>query len=139
MNFTFFFLKINIYFRLLFRNVLVWDNLILPRAIAVAPNDGLMFWTDWGEFPRIERSSMDGNPESRMIIVENDLSWPNGLTLDYENKFLYWIDARLNYIGRVDWYGNHRVDVYIDKERLKRPFAISVHQAELFWTDWDFK
>ena len=27
------------------RRVLVWEDLDLPRAIAVSPNDGLMFWT----------------------------------------------------------------------------------------------
>jgi hypothetical protein len=44
------------------RTVLVWDDLDLPRAIAVAPQDGLMFWTDWGpDFPKIERAGMDGN------------------------------------------------------------------------------
>ena len=37
------------------RNVLVWEDVELPRAIAVAPYDGLMFWTDWGTTPKIER------------------------------------------------------------------------------------
>ena len=34
------------------RSVLIWDDLDLPRAISVAPEQGLMFWTDWGEDPQ---------------------------------------------------------------------------------------
>ena len=60
------------------RRVLVWEDLDMPRAIAVAPNDGLMFWTDWGEFPKIERASMDGDPDSRTILVDREIAWPNG-------------------------------------------------------------
>jgi low density lipoprotein receptor-related protein 5/6 len=53
------------------RRVLFWENLELPRAIAVAPHDGLMFWSDWGtNHPKIERASMDGNPDSRVVIVD---------------------------------------------------------------------
>ena len=61
------------------RNVLIWEDMELPRAIAVAPHDGLMFWTDWGaQYPKIERASMDGDPSSRKILVDTDLAWPNG-------------------------------------------------------------
>ena len=70
------------------RRVLVWEDLDQPRSIAVSPKDGLMFWTDWGEFPRIERMGMDGDPETRLILKEHDIAWPNGLTLDYENRFV---------------------------------------------------
>ena len=31
------------------RCVLVWEDLDLPRAISLAPQQGLMFWTDWGQ------------------------------------------------------------------------------------------
>ena len=80
------------------RRVLVWENLDQPRSIAVSPNDGLMFWTDWGEFPRIERIGMNGDPETRMILKENegirgheDIAWPNGLTLDYDKRFCTYV------------------------------------------------
>ena len=70
------------------RRVLVWEDLDQPRSIAVAPNDGLMFWTDWGEYPKIERIGMDGDPNTRMILKDRNIEWPNGLTLDYENRFV---------------------------------------------------
>ena len=121
------------------RNVLVWEDVELPRAIAVAPYDGLMFWTDWGTTPKIERASMDGNRESRKILVDTELEWPNGLTLDYEKKLLYWIEAKLQYIGVVDWDGNQRKTLLQNPRFLQIPFAISVYKSELYWTDWKTK
>ena len=59
-----------------------------------------MFWTDWGEYPKIERNGMNGDPDTRQILVDNDLVWPNGLTLDYDNKRLFWLEAKLSYIAR---------------------------------------
>ena len=50
-----------------------------------------MYWTDWGSSPKIERANTDGT--SRMILVDSELQWPNGLTLDlqgmYQVKILY--------------------------------------------------
>ena len=42
------------------RRVLFDTNLDEPRAIAVDPEMGLIFWTDWGKQARIERAGMDG-------------------------------------------------------------------------------
>ena len=41
------------------------NDLEEPRAIAVDPELGLIFWTDWGKRARIERSGMDG--QYRMV------------------------------------------------------------------------
>lgn len=65
-----------------------------------------MYWTDWGEAPKIERAGMDGS--SRSVIVSTDIYWPNGLTLDYEEQKLYWADAKLNFIHKSNLDGSHR-------------------------------
>ena len=120
------------------RTVLVWENLDLPRAISVDPISGYMFWTDWGEYPKIERCGMNGDPSTRKILVDNDLVWPNGLTLDYETKRVYWVEAQLSYIASVDWDGANRKTVLVgDRVNLPQPFAISLFSDVLFWTDWD--
>ena len=54
-----------------------------------------MFWTDWGESPRIERAGMDGAPDTRTVIIYIDIDWPNGLTVDLKTSTIYWIDAKL--------------------------------------------
>lgn len=45
-----------------------------------------MFWTDWGESPKIEKASMDGDMSSRKCIVSENIFWPNGITADYNTK-----------------------------------------------------
>ena len=50
-----------------------------------------MFWTDWGRHPKIEAAWLDGS--QRTTIVNTNLTFPNGLALDYERKLLYWVDA----------------------------------------------
>ncbi len=65
-----------------------------------------MYWTDWGEEPRIERAGMDGS--SRQIIVQKQIFWPNGLTIDLEEQKLYWADAKLSFIHRANLDGTAR-------------------------------
>lgn len=45
-----------------------------------------MYWTDWGDPPKIEVASMDGDPHSRRTIVRDDLFWPTGLTIDFAGE-----------------------------------------------------
>ena len=35
------------------RKVLIWRNLDKPRALAVHPGHGSIFWTDWGTQPKV--------------------------------------------------------------------------------------
>lgn len=41
-----------------------------------------LFWTEWGQYPRIERSRLDGS--QRLVLVNVSISWPNGISIDYE-------------------------------------------------------
>lgn len=68
-----------------------------------------MFWTDWGQNPRIEKASMDG--KWRTVIISSKIYWPNGLSIDYPNKLLYFADAYLDYIDFCDYNGNNRRQV----------------------------
>lgn len=57
-----------------------------------------MFWTDWGEVPKIERAGMNGDPATRKVIVNSHIFWPNGLTVDFDQRRIYWLDGRLHFI-----------------------------------------
>ncbi|XP_077517260.1 low-density lipoprotein receptor-related protein 6 isoform X3 [Amblyomma americanum] len=116
------------------RKVLVWRDLDQPRAIALVPTDGLLYWTDWGDVPKIERASMDGNLTTRQVIVREDIFWPNGLTVDYQARRIYWLDAKLKLISSMDYDGKNRAVVIHGS--LSLPFALTVLGDTLYWTDW---
>nr|XP_049697020.1 low-density lipoprotein receptor-related protein 6 [Helicoverpa armigera] len=117
-----------------YRKVLFWSEVDLARAIAVVPKEGLMFWTDWGEVPKIERAGMNGDPASRKIIVKENIFWPNGITIDYDNNLIYWVDAKLHFVDVIDFNGEKRKSVV--KENLVYPYALAFFNYKLYWTDW---
>lgn len=55
-----------------------------------------MYWTDWGEHPKIERANLDGT--ERLVLLNSSLGWPNGLAIDYAAGKLYWGDAKTDKI-----------------------------------------
>lgn len=59
-----------------------------------------MYWTDWGEVPKIERADLDGL--ERVVMVNTSLGWPNGLALDYDERKIYWGDAKTDKIEVSD-------------------------------------
>lgn len=90
-----------------FRRTLIAGNMESPRAIALDPRDGLLFWTDWDEiYPRIERCTMAAENRSVIVVIDKvQGAWPNGLTIDYSQRRLYWIDARFDSIHSTDYNG----------------------------------
>ncbi|GFR28637.1 putative vitellogenin receptor [Trichonephila clavata] len=90
-----------------------------------------MYWTDWGNKPRIERSEMDGG--NRMTIIADTLGWPNGLTIDKENAQLVWADARRHVIEACNLDGQHRRVLVSD---VPHPYGIAVTNRFIYWTDW---
>jgi len=69
-----------------------------------------MFWTDWvsstSQKGKIERAWMDGT--NKLSLIDKDLQWPNGLSIDYVGKKLYWCDAFLDKIERAGLDGKGR-------------------------------
>ncbi|MCI4378615.1 hypothetical protein PGIGA_G00218000, partial [Pangasianodon gigas] len=117
------------------RAVLLSENVTNPRGLVLDPRNGfhLMFWTDWGRNPRIERASMDG--KQRTTIITNKLYWPNGLTIDYPNNLLYFADAYLDFIDYCDYDGNNRKQVLASDLVLQHPHAITIFEDYVYWTD----
>ncbi|OWF40727.1 low-density lipoprotein receptor-related protein 4-like isoform X2 [Mizuhopecten yessoensis] len=118
-----------------YRKVLIWNQMEKPRAIVVHPGQGSIFWTDWGSVPKIERGNMDGS--ERMVLANTSLFWPNGLTLDYATDKLYWADAKHHVIECSDLFGKNRRTVI--SRGLPHPFALTLFEDELYWTDWHTK
>uniref|UniRef100_A0A673KWD7 Low-density lipoprotein receptor-related protein 2-like n=1 Tax=Sinocyclocheilus rhinocerous TaxID=307959 RepID=A0A673KWD7_9TELE len=103
-----------------------------PRAIVVDPCYGYLYWTDWGPPAKIERATLGGN--FRIPIVNTSLSQPNALSLDYEERLLYWADATLDKIERASLTGENREIIL---SQTQYPFSVTVFQQDIYWTDWN--
>ena len=95
----------------------------------------MMYWTDWGNSPKIERASMDGS--SRSVIVNTELGWPNGLTLDYSTQTLYWADAQLDKLEKSNVDGSMRTRLITPTNVVLHPFGITFYRNSLYWSDWE--
>ncbi|XP_050504790.1 prolow-density lipoprotein receptor-related protein 1 isoform X2 [Diabrotica virgifera virgifera] len=119
-----------------FRRTLVAGDMESPRAIAVDPRDGYLFWTDWDrQLPRIERCSLAGSDRKVVVRIEYN-GWPNGITLDYTTRRIYWVDARSDSIHTSNYDGGDVHEIMRHPEVLSHPFAITVFENFVYWTDW---
>ncbi|XP_037085520.1 prolow-density lipoprotein receptor-related protein 1-like [Pollicipes pollicipes] len=121
-----------------YRKGLIAGDMKNPRALTLDPRDGILMWTDWDEArPRIESASMAGG--QRQVVYHVNTTggaWPNGLTLDYVNRRVYWIDAKLDAVHTTRYDGSDHRAVLRDHEYLTHPFAVSVFGNYVYWTDW---
>ena len=115
--------------------VLITANISQPRGICLDPKEGAryLFWTDWGENPRIERAGMDGS--DRRTIVSTKIYWPNGLTIDMPTRRLYFADSKLDYIDHCDYDGGNRRQVLAHNHYLLHPHSLTIFEDVLYWTD----
>ncbi|XP_053722161.1 low-density lipoprotein receptor-related protein 2 [Synchiropus splendidus] len=105
-----------------------------PRGIVVDPCYGYLYWTDWAGPAKIERATLGGN--FRTPIIDTRLTTPNGLSIDFEERMLYWADASLDKIERATLTGQNR-EVIV--QGVQYPFAMTVFKQDIFWTDWTEK
>ncbi|XP_029850375.2 prolow-density lipoprotein receptor-related protein 1 [Ixodes scapularis] len=125
------------------RRQLVSLNMSHPRAIVVDPKRGHMYWSDWSTEPyppaegqgagKIERAQMDG--AGREVFVSRDLHWPNGLSVDYAQRKLYWCDVYFHRIERIGLDGKGR-QVLVEGEHLDHPYGLAHFGNFVFWTEF---
>ena len=92
------------------------------------------YWTDWGTEPKIERADLDGL--NRRVLVDTRVMWPNGITIDYVERKLYWGDAGTDEISCINLDGTGRT-VF-----LKGPphvFGVSILGDDIYWSDWQLR
>ncbi|XP_040583657.2 LOW QUALITY PROTEIN: low-density lipoprotein receptor-related protein 2 [Lepeophtheirus salmonis] len=119
----------------LHRMILVNQNISQPRGLSIDPSEDArwMFWTDWGEYPRIERVGMDGT--HRSIIISTKIYWPNGLALDIPTKRIYFADSKLDFIDFCNYDGSGRQQVIANNHYLLHPHSLTVFEDQIYWTD----
>lgn len=106
-----------------------------PRGLAIDPSPDArwLFWTDWGDSPRIERAGLDGS--RRETIISTKIFWPNGITLDIPNKRIYFADSKLDYIDFCNYDGTGRHQVLANSHYLLHPHSLTIFEDTLYWTD----
>ena len=117
------------------RMILVNQNISQPRGLTLDPSPDAkwLFWTDWGENPRIERIGMDGS--SRQAIITTKIYWPNGLALDIPTKRVYFADSKLDFIDFCNYDGTGRQQVVANSHYLLHPHSLYVFEDQIYWTD----
>uniref|UniRef100_A0A3B5M9J5 Low density lipoprotein receptor b n=1 Tax=Xiphophorus couchianus TaxID=32473 RepID=A0A3B5M9J5_9TELE len=115
------------------RKTLINEKLGRPRAITIDPENNFMYWTDWGEEPKIEKCGLNG--VGRVALVTDNIEWPNGITLDMVSQRLYWVDAKLHAIFSVDVNGGTRHMIISGEENIHHPFSLTVFEEKVFWTE----
>ena len=69
----------------------------------------ILFWTEHGSSPKIRRSSLDGS--SVFNIVISNVQEPMGITIDYVQDMVYWVDRSKATIEKATFIGQSRETV----------------------------
>lgn len=112
-----------------FRKTLLRENLNDVRSMILYMN--LLFFADWGDSARLERSLLDGS--ERKVIVNSDLGFPTGLAIDFEVRKLYWADALKDHVEMADFDGKNRNKIIMHAEH---PFGFTLTNSYYYYTDW---
>ena len=127
-----------------FRQTLIAESMERPRALALDPLEALLFWTDWDPngSPRIESCSMDSKEENRKTVFRVSKyggAWPNGLTMDYLAKRIYWTDARSDSIHTTLYDGSEHHEIICGHQYLSHPLALVIFESHIYWMKWPGK
>jgi sugar lactone lactonase YvrE len=118
------------------RTVVVFTGLDKPRDIVLDPERGLMFWSDWGDRPKIMRSGLDGSFKTQLVTdVDVNVNYPNGLAIDYERQVLYWVDTNEDAVGMVHYNGSNP-QLLLDLDYDVQPAGLDTCGDWGYWTNW---
>ncbi|XP_059051418.1 nidogen-like [Achroia grisella] len=116
------------------RKVLFSGNGITnPRGIAVHPEKGKVFWSDWNRLgAKIEWANMDGSQRG-VFLDQSDVKLPNSLAIDWSRDRLCYADAGLSAIKCVGIDTLERVTIATN---CTYPFGLAISGNKFYWTDW---
>lgn len=105
----------------------VLSNVEKPKALAVDPINGLLFYA--GD-KKIGRTGLDG---SQPFILANQTTQITNLVLDIDNQVVYWCESSTDTIMRVDYDGNQKTVML--NHSLENPVAIAIIDQIMYWAD----
>lgn len=114
-------------------HAVIWSNVQSPRALAVDPVAGYLFYAADG---RIGRIGLDG---SQPFVLANRTAQVTSLVVDIDAQVVYWCEAAGSgteaVIMRVDYDGNSKTIML--NHSLVYPVAVAVQNGTLYWADND--
>ena len=98
-----------------------------------------MYWTDWGLDERIEKADMDG--ANRKIVIRTGIYYPNGLALDVDKNWLYWVDGYYDKLEVYEFPSEKRREIISSRAEafLSFPLGLALYGNHLYWTDRNWK
>ncbi|GFO47912.1 low-density lipoprotein receptor-related protein 5 [Plakobranchus ocellatus] len=117
---------------------IIGEDLTAPTSVAVDPINAKLFWADDATLPSIQSSDLDGR--NRELVV-GGLVRPSGITLDYGENTLYWVE-RLSGLSVIKKCGLGRyncVPEQLSSVTLSRLFDMDFHKGFLITTDLAMK
>ena len=121
------------------RTSIISGDMQNPRAIAIDPINGLLFWSDWDNlFPRIESATMSGLNRTVIFNISsvNGGGWPNGLTLDTLLKRIYYIDAKSDSIHALSYDGSFHKEIVRNRISEAHGYSLALYDDYIYWSDW---
>ncbi|KAJ8943773.1 hypothetical protein NQ318_011985, partial [Aromia moschata] len=116
------------------RKVLVKTTSDAPRELAVNPIKRILYWIDYGQYPRIGKANLDGT--NWVPVVTSGISNPRDLTIDMNTHEVYWVDSKLDTIQRISYNGGNR---QIIRRNLPNPMGIAIYKSDVYWVDRNLK
>ena len=120
-----------------------------PNFILHTLYSRLLFFSDWGAVPKIERVSMDGSDRKIIVTAAYGASAPTGIAIDKVDGRIYWADAMKDSIESADFNGGNRRTILkqfgssinipletVGGNALQVPFGLDLYKEHMFWTDW---
>uniref|UniRef100_A0A8R1TUT8 EGF-like domain-containing protein n=1 Tax=Onchocerca volvulus TaxID=6282 RepID=A0A8R1TUT8_ONCVO len=112
------------------RQIVISHGLKQPRGLALDPDGGYMFFSDWHESTsRIEKAWLDGSHRRVLVSLEKD-AWPNGIVVDARHKRLYWTEGSRSFIKSVALDG--KLDVQVFSESVNHPYSLTILGNSLY-------
>lgn len=103
-----------------------------PKSIVVFPEMGELFWTSFGndnDGTHIIRTTLAGTSIKELAFLQR--SYIKAITLDYNEKRLYWLNAEYGIISSISTKGSIIIDY---KMKLIKPVSIAVFGDAIFWS-----
>lgn len=104
---------------------LIDSHLDKPYSIAVYVEKRFLFWSDYGNESKIERSDLAG--ESRVVIVSSSVVQPINLVVDKETDKLFWLDEKL---FSCDFDGRHVTSYNMRKDQIYHMSSFAMFKAK---------